>query len=189
MPHLVEGHDDDAAFDLRLRQLARLVADPTQHRHVGNAEQAAYGAKAHIAHGVEQRRQRLHRRRLAARRRHGEVASATAAVVALMTANDPVLSEVLRATALAADLGHSPGPRRFDREPMDSAISPHGKPQATSHFDAVRPEEARKLSQIRTLIFQPTASTAAVTLLSLSKSWKRSMSAHKFGSGMLGIAS
>ncbi len=34
---------------------------------------------------------------------------------------------------------------------MDSAISPHGKPQATSHFDAVRPEEARKLSQIRTL--------------------------------------
>ena len=34
------------------------------------------------------------------------------------------------------------------------------------------------------LIFQPTASTAAVTLLSLSKSWKRSMSAHKFGSGM-----
>src|SRR5208283_381074 len=98
-------------------------------------------------------RQRLHRRRLAARRRHGEVASATAAVVALMTANDPVLSEVLRATALAADLGHSPGPRRFDREPMDSAISPHGKPQATSHFDAVRPEEARKLSQIRTLAF------------------------------------
>jgi hypothetical protein len=152
MPHLVEGHDDDAAFDLRLRQLARLVADPTQHRYVGNAEQAAYGAKAHIAHGVEQRRQRLHRRRLAARRRHGEVASATAAVVALMSANDPVLSEVLRATALAADLGHSPGPRRFDREPMDSAISPHGKPQATSHFDAVRPEEARKLSEIRTLV-------------------------------------
>ena len=36
---------------------------------------------------------------------------------------------------------------------------------------------------------QMTANTAAVTLFSMSKAWKRSMSAHKVGPGMLGMAS
>jgi hypothetical protein len=36
---------------------------------------------------------------------------------------------------------------------------------------------------------QMTANTAAVTLFSMSKAWKRSISAHKVGPGMLGMAS
>lgn len=109
MPHLVEHQDHLLAFDFRLGQLARFATNPFEHRHVGDAEQAGDRAKAHVSHGIEQRRQRLHRRRPAARRRHGEVASAVVAVVALMAANDPVLLEVRRATALADDVGHGSG--------------------------------------------------------------------------------
>jgi len=39
------------------------------------------------------------------------------------------------------------------------------------------------------LIFQPTASTAAVAEFSMIKAWKRSKSSINLGSGMLGMAS
>lgn len=108
MPHLVERHDHQSALGFGVGQFARFVADPFEHRDVGDPEQAGDRAKTHISHGVEQCRQRLHRRRLAVRRRHGEIATARPAVVALVASNDPVLLEVTRAAALAANLGHGP---------------------------------------------------------------------------------
>jgi hypothetical protein len=110
MPHLVERHDHLLAFDFGRRQLARFVSDPAEHGHVGNSEQTGDRTKTHIAHGVKQRRQRFHRRWLAARRRHGEIASAGVAMIALKSADNAVLPEVLRAAALAANLRHGGGP-------------------------------------------------------------------------------
>jgi hypothetical protein len=111
MPHLVEHQDHLRACDFGSWRFASFVADPIENRNITDAEQTGDGAKTHVAHGVEQQRQGLHGGRFAARRRHGEVAAATAAVVALMATDDPVLFEVPRATALAADGGHSPSPR------------------------------------------------------------------------------
>ena len=54
---------------------ARFVADPVQNRDITDAEDARNGAKTDVAHCIEHR-QRLHRRRLATRRRHGEIATA-----------------------------------------------------------------------------------------------------------------
>jgi hypothetical protein len=76
MPHLVERDHDLTGGDGGLGKLARLGANPVENRDVADAKNTGDGAKAHVAHGVEQQRQGLHRRRLAARRRLCEIAAA-----------------------------------------------------------------------------------------------------------------
>lgn len=106
MPHLVERDDHLLGFDRRLGQIAGFIADPVEDRDIADAEKARDGAKTHVAHRVKQQRQRLHRRRLATRRRHREIAPAGATAIALHLAHDAILYIVARATALAANLRH-----------------------------------------------------------------------------------
>lgn len=119
MPHLVEGDDRLFGFDGGFRHVAGFVADPIENGDIAAAQQAGDRAEAHIAHGIEQQCQGLRRRRLAARRRHGEIASAGAAPIALHPAPDAVLRIVARAAALAADIRRG-GPVSF-MPPISSA--------------------------------------------------------------------
>jgi hypothetical protein len=106
MPHLVERYDHLLGLDFGLRQLAGFVADPGENGDVADAEEARDRTKAHVAHGVEQHRQRLHRGRLAARRRHREIASARVTEITLHPAHNTVLPVVARATSLAVNIAH-----------------------------------------------------------------------------------
>ncbi len=106
MPHLVERDDDLTGVSGRLGKIAGLGANPVQNRDVADPENAGDGAKTHVAHGVKQHRQRLHRRRLAARRRLREIASARLAVIALHLAHNTILYMIRRAAALAANVRH-----------------------------------------------------------------------------------
>src|ERR1700691_1293358 len=90
----------------------RFVADPVQNRHVADAENARDGAKADVALGVEKQGQRLHRRRLATRRRHGEIATTREAKIALKASDNSILHMIRRAAALATNLAHG---RRLSR--------------------------------------------------------------------------
>jgi hypothetical protein len=112
MPHLVDRHDHMLDLARRLRQIAGLVADPVKDGDIADAEKAGDRAKAYVAHGVEQQRQGFHRRRLAAWRRHREVASAGTTVIALHPPHDAILHIVARAAALAANIRHG-GPLSF----------------------------------------------------------------------------
>jgi len=106
MPHFVERDHHHFALDRRLGSLASFVAHPVQNRDVADAENTRYGAKAHVAHGVEKHGQRFHRRRFPARRGHGEIAAARTTKISLNAAHDSIFHMVRGATALAANLTH-----------------------------------------------------------------------------------
>jgi hypothetical protein len=106
MPHLVEGDHDLIGGGGGLGKLAGFGANPVEDRDVADAEKAGDAAEAHVAHGVEQQRQGLHRRRLAPRRRRREIVAARAAAIALHPTHNPVLYMVRRAAALATNLRH-----------------------------------------------------------------------------------
>jgi hypothetical protein len=106
MPHLVERDHHHFARDRGLGNLAGFIAHPVENRDIADAENTRDGAKTHVAHGVEKQGQRLHRRRLAARRRHGEIATARTAKIALNVAHNSIFHLVRGATALAANLVH-----------------------------------------------------------------------------------
>src|SRR5271156_6603170 len=112
VPHLVESDDNHFSLGRGLWKLARFVADPVQNRDVADAENARDGAKADVAHGVEKQGQRLHRRRLATRRRHGEIATAREAKIALKATHNSILHMIRSAAALATNLAHG---RRLSR--------------------------------------------------------------------------
>src|SRR3954447_21921104 len=106
VPHLVDLHD---VVSRRGRGRRRLLAgrlDPLVDRDVAHPEQLGDHPLADVAQGVEQHRQRLHRRRLAAGRRGREAAAARLAAVALMAARHAVPDERSTAAMLAAKLGH-----------------------------------------------------------------------------------
>jgi len=119
MPHLVERDHDDFALHRRLGKPTRFIAHPVQYRDVADAKNARYGTKTHVAHGIEQNGQSLHRWRLAAWRRHGEIAATGMAKITLEATHDSIFPVVRRATALAANFTHggplfrSP-PRAYD---------------------------------------------------------------------------
>jgi hypothetical protein len=98
MPHLVKLHELDIGGNARLRQGRRFCFDPFVNSDFAYPEQPRDHPVTHIAHAVEQNRQRLHRRWLAARRRVREVAAAIKTPVTLMAAHDPVL-HIRRAVA------------------------------------------------------------------------------------------
>jgi len=106
MPHLVERHHHLIGLDGGLWQVAGFVANPVEDRDIADAEKTGDGAKTHVAHGIKQQRQGFHRRRLATRRRHREIAPARAAVITLKTAYNAVQPVVARAAALAANIAH-----------------------------------------------------------------------------------
>src|SRR6185437_13523712 len=112
MPHLVERDDHHVSLGRRFGKFARFVADPVQHRYVADAEKTSDGAKTDVAHGVEKQGQRLHRRRLSARRRHGEIVAAEKASIALKASNITILHIIRGTAAFATNLAHG---RRLSR--------------------------------------------------------------------------
>src|SRR5580658_4871952 len=106
MPHLVERDDNHFSLGRWFRKLARFVTDPVQNRDITEAEDARNGAKTDVAHSVEKQGQRLHRRRLATRRRHGEIATAREAKIALKATHNSILYMIRSAAALATNLAH-----------------------------------------------------------------------------------
>src|SRR3954468_17658817 len=85
--------------------------DPLVDRDVADPEQLGDHPLADVAQGVEQHRQRLHRRRLAAGRRGREVAAAGVAAVALAAVRHAVPDERSAPAALAAQPAHADPPR------------------------------------------------------------------------------
>jgi hypothetical protein len=75
-------------------------------RDVAHPEQLGDHSLADIAQRVEQHRQRLHGRRLAARRRRREITPASLAAVALVTGRHAVPDERCATAMLAAKLSH-----------------------------------------------------------------------------------
>jgi hypothetical protein len=113
MPHLVERDNDGLGRHRRFGQPAGFVTNPLEDRDITDPEKASDAAKAHIAHGIKHQRQSLHCRRLAARRRIREIASAGLALVALQISNRSSLDVIRPLTALADNLAHgSPFRRR-----------------------------------------------------------------------------
>ena len=106
MPHLVERDHHLLGLDRGLGKFAGFVADPVENRDIADTEKTRDGAKTYVAHGVEKQGQRLHRRRLATRRRHGEIAAARAAMIALNTAHNSIFHMVRSTAALATNLVH-----------------------------------------------------------------------------------
>jgi hypothetical protein len=86
--------------------LTSFVANPVQNRDIADAENARDGAETHVAHGVEKQRQRFHRRRLSARRRHREITTTRTAKIALLAAHNSIFYMAGGATPLAANLVH-----------------------------------------------------------------------------------
>jgi hypothetical protein len=115
MPHLVERDNHLFGRARRRRQISGLIADPGENGDVADAEQAGDRTKTHVAHRVKQQRQSFHRRRLAARGRHGEIAPAGATEIALHPAHNAVFPVVACAAALAANIAHG-GVLSFDRQ-------------------------------------------------------------------------
>src|ERR1700749_431552 len=113
MPHLVERDNDGLGCHGRFGQPPGFVTNPLKDRDVADPEKASDAAKAHIAHGITHQRKSLHSRRLAARRRVREIASAGLALVALQIANRSPLDVIRPLTALADNPAHgSPCLRR-----------------------------------------------------------------------------
>ena len=106
MPHLVACDDHRSPRRGRVGKAPRRIANPIEYRYVTEAEDAGDPAKAHVAHAVQHQGQRLHLRGLALRRRHGEVAAARPAAVALQPPHNPVPHIVRRLATLANDLVH-----------------------------------------------------------------------------------
>src|SRR4051812_29928509 len=106
VPHLVDL--DDVVFRCGRRRGRRLAGrpDPLVDRDVAHPEQLGDHPLADVAQGVEQDRQRPHRRRLAAGRRRREAAAAGVAAVALVAVRHAVPDERSTAAVLAAKLGH-----------------------------------------------------------------------------------
>src|SRR5271167_1054939 len=90
-------------------KFASFVPNPVQNCNIADAENACDGAEAHVAHGVEKQGQRLHRRRLATRRRHGEIAAARKAMIPLKAPHNSIFHVIRSAAALAANLAHHGG--------------------------------------------------------------------------------
>ena len=88
------------------REVCALVTDPVENRDITDAEDARDGAKTDVAHCVEKHGQRLHRWRLATRRRHSEIAAARKATIALNATHNPILPMIRSAAALATNLAH-----------------------------------------------------------------------------------
>jgi len=76
MPHLVEVHDLKVSRNLGLWKFAGFGLDPLKDGNVGHPQQAPDHPETHVAHAVEQQRQRLLRRMLSVRRRGRKIASA-----------------------------------------------------------------------------------------------------------------
>jgi hypothetical protein len=106
MPHLVERDNDSLGRHGRFGQPAGFVTNPLEDRDIADPEKASDAAKAHIAHGIKHQRQSLHSRRLAARRRVGEIAAAGLALVALQISNPAPLDVIRPLTALADNPAH-----------------------------------------------------------------------------------
>ena len=106
MPHLVERDDDWALGGGGLGNVARCGSDPVENRDVADAQQPGDRAKTHVTHRVEQHRKRLHRRRFAARRRLGEIASTGLAAKPLDATHDTIPHMIGAAAALATNLCH-----------------------------------------------------------------------------------
>src|SRR6185437_13994385 len=108
MPHLVERDDHHVSLGRRFGKFARFVADPVQHRYVADAEKTSDGAKTDVAHGAEKQGQRLHRRRLPARRRHGEIVAAEKASIALKASNITILHIIRSSVCNKSRSWHEP---------------------------------------------------------------------------------
>src|SRR4051812_35720990 len=106
VPHLVDLDDAARRRGRGRRRLLAGLADPLVDREVADPEQLGDHALADVAQGVEQHRQRPHRRRPAAGRRGREAAAARLAAVALMAVRHAVPEERSTAAMLAAKLGH-----------------------------------------------------------------------------------
>ena len=106
MRHLVERDHDGLGRHRRFGPPAGFVTNPLEDRDIADPEKASDAAKAHIAHGIKHQRQSLHCRRLAARRRVREIASAGLALVALQISNRSPLDVIRRLTALADNPAH-----------------------------------------------------------------------------------
>jgi hypothetical protein len=106
MTHLVERDDNDVGFGRWLRKFARCVTHPVENRHIADAENARDRTKTDVAHCIQKQGQRLHRRRLATWRRHGEIAAAREASIALDAAHNSIFYMIPSAAALAANLAH-----------------------------------------------------------------------------------
>src|SRR5271169_4490284 len=90
MTHLVERDDNDVGFGRWLRKFARCVTHPVENRHIADAENARDRTKTDVAHCIQKQGQRLHRRRLATWRRHGAIAAAREASIALDAAHNSI---------------------------------------------------------------------------------------------------
>src|SRR5271167_4779193 len=109
MPHLIERDHHQFSLERGLGKFASFVPNPVQNCNIADAENACDGAEAHVAHGVEKQGQRLHCRRLATRRRHGEIAAARKAMIPLKAPHNSILHVIRSAAALAANLTHHGG--------------------------------------------------------------------------------
>src|SRR5271156_2168591 len=90
MPHLIERDPPQLSLERGLGKFASFVPNPVQNCNIADAENACDGAEAHVAHGVEKQGQRLHRRRLATRRRRGEIAAAREAMIPLKAPHNSI---------------------------------------------------------------------------------------------------
>src|SRR5271170_7793585 len=109
MPHLIERDHHQLSLERGLGKFASFVPNPVQNCNIADAENACDGAEAHVAHGVEKQGQRLHRRRLATRRRHGEIAAARKAMIPLKAPHNSIFHVIRSAATLAANLAHHGG--------------------------------------------------------------------------------
>src|SRR3954452_15169299 len=111
VPHLVDL--DDVVLRRGRRRGRSLAgrADPLVDGDVADPEQLGDHALADVAQGVEQHRQRLHRRRLAPGRGRREAAAARLAAVALAAVRHAVPDERSAPAVLAAQPAHAAPPR------------------------------------------------------------------------------
>ena len=105
MPDLVKRDDNPLGRHGRLGKLTGFIPNPVQHGNIADPENAGDAAETHVAHRIQQQRQRLHLRRLAPRRRIRETAPAGPAFIALQIPNDPALDVIRSLTAFADDRG------------------------------------------------------------------------------------
>src|SRR4051795_10483358 len=123
VPHLVDLHDVVRGSGRRRRGTLAGRPDPLVDGDVAHPEQPGDHALADVAQGVEQDRQRPHRRRLASRRGRREGASAGLAAVPLAAVRHAVPDECPAPAMLAAQLSHTSPPRSRPR-PRMYALSP-----------------------------------------------------------------
>ncbi len=103
-----------------------------------------------------------------------------------------VIPEMIAAYRQGADIVYGVRRSRNSDDPFKrmTALGYYGLSQKLGVNIVLNHADFRLMSRLKyPLIYQTTENTAAVTLFSKNKAWKRSMSAHNVGSGMLGIAS